>query len=270
VIRLLVTTFVVLAFWCPPAKAQASPDLTGVEEGGAKKWLSHYTEAGFILNSFSISHTVQISPQGDLDKTGFLFEFLGGSGSDSYLKDGTTIDVTPWEAQVFIGYRWIVEKKYTFDLFGGWDYLDYALSHPDPTNEVRGARNGFKIESELEAADERKLYYDFYGEYSTNFNTYDGHVRLGPRFNKVVVGAEVSFLGDISFASQRVGGFTKFPIKFSKNFEPNFIVVTGFSWLDSSSSGSKGGGSPGPSSTFAPGAGSGNGVYTVVGMGFSF
>ena len=235
--RCLAMILVLACLWCMPAQAQTSPDFTGSE--GGKKWLSNYTEAGFILDSFSISHTIQISPQGDLDRTGVLFEFLGGSGGDSYKSDGTTIDVTPWEAQVFVGYRWVVDTQYTFDLFGGWDYLDYALSHPDPTNEVRGARNGFKLESELEAADEKKLYYDVYGEYSTNFNTYDGHIRVGPRFNKVVAGAEVSFLGDESFASHRFGGFTKFPLKLSRNFEPNLILVTGYSWLDNGSSGPK-------------------------------
>jgi hypothetical protein len=154
---------------------------------------------------------------GDLSRRGFLIQGLGGLGQYQYKNSGVPggiVDGDITEASALLGYQFFLgnAKNDKFETFVGFDWQDNSLHPPDPANPVSGSHTGVVVTAHLESVGPRPFYYDLYGSFASENDTYWSKVRLGHRFGRVVVGPEGAFYGDKNFNSERIGAFIKFPL----------------------------------------------------------
>jgi hypothetical protein len=164
------------------------------------------------------------------------------------------ISGTQWQGAGLVGYQ-IVRDAVTYAVYAGVDTQSITLTPSDPTNAARGQDTGAKFIAEMDTDKAKSFYAEFYGSYSTAFDTYFVRGRLGDKYgagakeSQMAFGPEVSFLGDKSYDAQRLGLFIMLPLKLDRNTNIDVIAAGGYQWVsgngtagtDPSIAGGKGG-----------------------------
>jgi Cellulose biosynthesis protein BcsS len=205
------------------------------------------TSGDFVKDSSFLESGFTYSVNGDSEKSGLRLKATGGWGTYNYDVDSGHVIADVGYGGGWLGYQFITPNN-SFLVYAGADYQNTSLSRSDPTNETRGPKWGFSTEAEIENIGNGPLYYDIDGFYSTGWNTYWARARVGYRFHNGnwVIGPEGTFIGDVSFDNQRLGGFVNFPLGLSQALQFNVSLGAGISFgSDDEGAGGGGGGDVG-------------------------
>jgi len=258
VLALLTSSSVFSAEGAPPAADYQGPLLV-------------YADASFLRDATTIDSGATIALNGDLARKGFIVELYAGLNLYNYRNSdvpGGKVDANVPEFYARIGYQWFMGNL-RFETTIGDDFQQTNLNPDDPSNPTRGAENGFMVAAELETNEPKPIYFDLTGEFSTANDSYWSRARTGYKFGDIIVGPEGIFLGDITFNSQRVGGFFTFPLKFANNRSLGISLSGGYSFFEPAD-GRNGGGDPGGAQNFGGASGSGNSPYGAVAFSTNF
>ena len=173
---------------------------------------------------------ITVAFNGDLDRDGFVLRVMGVR-EDFDLDPGSG---RSWQGDVMLGYLFN-RRTYEIGLFAGLDYQNVRLRPDDPTAEVRGTETGFKVAGFAVSDRDQPYYFNFYGQYSTAFDSYSLRARLGLTRNRVAFGPEFILTGDEEDRSRRFGAFTTFDLRLARPIE--VTLSGGYQWADDSSTG---------------------------------
>ena len=192
------------------------------------------TGGDFVQDSTFFTSGVTISLNGDSNKSGYRLKVEGGIGDYQYDTDVVPtgkVDADVWAGGAWIGYQFVM-PIHTFSIYIGGDYQNTDLTPNDPTNETRGSKFGFSTEAEFENIGDGPIYYGIDGIYSTGWNTYWTRARVGYRFHdgEWIIGPEATFLGDMTFDNQRLGGFVDFPLRLARTLRLDVSLGAGYSF----------------------------------------
>jgi hypothetical protein len=225
-----------------------------------------YSEIDVVEGAYFASTELYAALNGDWSRPGFLLHAYFGAGQYDYRNNdvpGGRVDAVPISADLMIGYYGSVGQAAYWNVLVGVGIEDNELDPNDPSNPVAGSEVGFKVAAEIEADDERSLYYHLEGDYTTAFDTYWSRARIGYGFGSVIVGPEGTFFGDETFNSQRIGGFLRFPLSLFRGWQPVAIIAGGYEFVHEKDGGPSGGG-------FGGIGGSGDGPYGTASLEFDF
>lgn len=192
------------------------------------------TGGDFVKDSTFLLSGFTYSLNGDSERSGFRLKAEAGIGDYDYRTDVVAsgkVDADVWAAGLWLGYQFI-KNNHSLSVYVGGDYQNTETTPKDPTNETRGGKFGFSTEAEFENVGSGPLYYGIDGIYSTGWDTYWARARVGYRFHngEWVIGPEGTFLGDISFDNQRLGGFVDFPLRLAQTLLLNVSLGAGISF----------------------------------------
>ena len=206
---------------------------------------------------------------GDLGRPGFVFRTFVAVGDYDYRSEdvpGGEVDADAFDGDLMIGYQGNLARNVGWSALIGVNYIDNHLDPSDPSNPVRGSEVGFKVAGAVEIQDPRPFFWGLEGAYSTAYETYWSRARVGYKvFGNVVIGPEGVFMGDITYDTQRIGGFVSFPFRLTSTLTPSINVASGYGFVtnkdtdsgtDQQGFGGLGGGADGP--------------YLTVSLGLSF
>jgi Cellulose biosynthesis protein BcsS len=214
------------------------------EDNDQTQAFTSYTEADATAGAYFLSSELYAVLNGDNSRSGPLLHIYFGGGQYDYDSEflKRNVDVVALEGDALLGYQWVTKNDATLIILLGLGIEDNELDINDRSNPIRGFAAGFKIDVEFEADDEKPFYYNIEGNYTTAFQTYWSRVRLGyPLGHLMHLGPEAEFFGDQTFNSQRIGGFLRFPIRFSPRLQPIAVLAAGYAFEESVGSSNFGG-----------------------------
>jgi hypothetical protein len=211
-------------------------------------------------NAFWVGGAVALNR--DISLSGFLFRADAEYAAYNYIQPDFNlgrVNGDEYQGDAMIGYQFASPYS-ALGLYVGVDNRYVHLSPNDITNSVRGQQTGVKFAADAETERDLPYYGLLDGYYSTAFDTYWAHARVGAKvaetisanLTRLFVGPEGIALGDKVSDAQRVGGFATFELV---NIWANEVAISfsgGYQFV-SGDNGRNGGNGVGTSTTGAPG-----------------
>lgn len=187
------------ADWYTGAQAQAVDDSWAVAVDGSTSITSNSSAFGSVTVTAALGAPPTVSDA--------RVRVEGIAGTYSYPGQQVASRVTGYqqEGSLMGGYEW-VWRDAALAGFIGFNVRSNQLSILDPGNPVVGTGVGFRVAANFYANPTDRTMVSAYGSYSTKFNAYYSHFRVGYMVaDGVYIGPEALFLGDDFFRQYRVG-----------------------------------------------------------------
>ncbi|MCB1527636.1 MAG: cellulose biosynthesis protein BcsS [Hyphomicrobiaceae bacterium] len=216
----------------------------GLKDGGDD---SEHTYKVVTINGVDVSNDAwsiysfsAFALNGDFNRDGLIFRTFGVWGEYSYRTSSVAgtqkVDVDDGLADVMLGYQKVF-SRFTAAAYIGMEVRDIDDSPFDPTNSLRGTETGFKVAADLESNDDERIYYAIDGSYSTAFDSFSGHARVGLNTGRFVIGPEGWVFSDDGDTSWRVGGFAKMPFMLGPTRAAEISVYGGYQFVEDDDNG---------------------------------
>jgi hypothetical protein len=222
--RLLLALSVVLACLIAPVSASAQQRAAGVPNynvtyvappNAVPAWA---WGGGGVTNSWEGGYAGGIAAlNGNLSSNTLLFraEGLLGSYDSNLISPGSSpnfdVDMNNWGLSG--GYRVSTGRGWLSGYVGYWE--ETHNNNRDPNAELRGTERGVKGIVDLWQPLSPKWVLVAYGSYADAWQTWSGYGRVTYQLtDRIRIGPETSFFGNVAYEDGKVGGFLSYSPKF--------------------------------------------------------